>query len=128
LGIVLPPVSLATLAAVHVSIGVSVYVSVEIILVVDVDIAPAMPVAIAPSAAGPGTQRKSGRAPRQSHPRVVPRIGVRVIGISGRRRSVHNRRIVRRNIDYVGLSGLHYNNLFPAFYRLGLDFLLRSRL
>jgi hypothetical protein len=67
--------------------------AVEIIVVVDVDVAVA-PIAIAPVATGPGTQRKSRRAPRQSHARVVPGIGIRVIGIGRRSSSVNDYRIV----------------------------------
>ena len=126
LRIVLPPVSLATLATVHVSIAISVYISVEIILVIDVDIAPAMPVAITPGAASPSTQCKSRRTPRQPHPRVVARIGVRVIGISGRRRSIYYRRVIGGNVNYVRLSRLNRDDLSAAFDRFGLYFLLRA--
>jgi hypothetical protein len=89
LRVVLPPVSLARLASVYVPVGVSV----KIIVVINVDVAMA-PIAIAPRAAGPSTQRKSRRAPRQSHPGIVPRISVRVIGIGGRRSSVNHLRVV----------------------------------
>jgi hypothetical protein len=90
----LPPVALASASStVHVSIGVSVNVFVVSILIVDVDVA-VVPVAIAPVAAGPGTKRKSGRAPGQPHARVVPWIGIRIIGVGRRRRSVNDRRIV----------------------------------
>jgi hypothetical protein len=94
LGIMLPPVALASASStVHVSIGVSVDVSVKVILVVDVDVA-VVPIAIAPGATGPGTQRKSGRAPRQPHPGVVPRISIGVIRIGRGRSSVNDRRVV----------------------------------
>jgi len=63
---------------------------VEIVLVIDVDVS-VTPVAIAPGAPSPSTERKSRRAPRQSHPRVVARIRIRVIGISGRRSSIYHR-------------------------------------
>ena len=85
----LPPIALASLTAVDVSVGVSV----EVIIVVDVDVAVA-PIAIAPVAAGPSTECKSCGAPRQPHPGVVPRIGVRVIGVRRRRSSVNDLRVV----------------------------------
>ena len=89
LRVVLPPVALASLTTVDVPVGVSV----EVIIVVDVDVAMA-PIAIAPVAAGPSTKRKSCGTPRQPHPGVVPRIGVRVIGVRRRRRSVNDLRVV----------------------------------
>ena len=94
LGIVLPPLALASASStVHVSIGVSIGGSIKVIVVVDVDVA-AAPIAIAPIAAGPSTQRKSGRAPRQPHAGVVPGIGIRIIGVGRRRRSVNDCRVV----------------------------------
>lgn len=47
LRIVLPPVALAGLAAVDVSVGISVYVFVVVILVVNIDVA-ASPIAVTP--------------------------------------------------------------------------------
>ena len=89
LGIVLPTIALACLA----TIDVSVNVSVEVVLVIDGYVAVA-PIAIAPITASPGTQRKSRRAPRQPHAGIVPWIGIRVIGVGRRRRSVDDRRVV----------------------------------
>jgi hypothetical protein len=89
LRIVLPPIALASLSPVHVFI----VVPVKVIVVIDVDVT-VVPIAIAPVATGPGTQRKSCRAPRQSHAGVVPRIGIRVIGIGRRSSSVNDYRIV----------------------------------
>jgi hypothetical protein len=83
----LPPVALASLTAIDVSVGVSI----KVIIVVDVDVAVA-PIAIAPVAAGPGAEGKSGHAPRQPHARVVAGIGIRIIGI--RRRAVNDRRVI----------------------------------
>jgi hypothetical protein len=74
-------------------LAVEIVVAIEIIVVVNVDVT-VVPIAIAPVATGPGTQRKSRRAPRQSHAGVVPRIGIRVIGIGRRSSSVNNFRIV----------------------------------
>jgi len=83
-----------------VKVLVNVFVIVVHVLVVDVDVDIAMaPSAIpAPSAAAPGapsgsTQRNS-RAPRQSCPWHVARIGVGIIGIGRRRWSVNDRRVV----------------------------------
>jgi hypothetical protein len=90
---VLPLTTLASLTPVYVSTGVSIGVSVKVIVVIDVDVA-VVPIAITPVAAGPGTQRKSGRAPRQPHAGVVPGIGIRIIGVGRRRRSVNDRRVV----------------------------------
>jgi hypothetical protein len=74
----LPPVALASLTTVDVSVGVSV----KVVVVVDVDVA------------GPSTERKSRRTPRQPHPGVVPRIGIRIIGIGSRSSSVNDLRVV----------------------------------
>ena len=74
-------------------LAVEIVVPIEIVVVVDVDVAVA-PIAIAPGAASPSTKRKSCRAPRKPHPGVVPRIGVRVIGVRRRRRSVNDLRVV----------------------------------
>ena len=130
LRIVLPFVaaacSVSDVSSIAASIDVVDVVFVEVVLVIDVDIAPAMPVAIAPGATGPGTQRKSGRAPRQPHPGVVARIGVRVIGISGRRRSIYYRRIIGGNVNYVRLSRLNRDDLSASVYCLGRYFLLRA--
>jgi hypothetical protein len=98
LRIVLPltPACLAAInvAAVNVAtIDVVNVVPVKVIIVVNVDITVA-PVAVAPGSAGPSTQRKSGRAPRQPHARVVSRIGIRVIRIGRGRRSINHRRVV----------------------------------
>jgi hypothetical protein len=81
------------LTTVDVSVDVSVGVSVEVIIVVDVDVT-VVPIAIAPVAAGPSTECKTRRAPRQPHPGVVPRIGVRIIGIRSRSSSVNDLRVV----------------------------------
>jgi hypothetical protein len=106
-------------------LAVEIVVPIEIIVVVDVDVAVA-PVTIAPRAAGPSTERKSCRAPRQSHPGVIPRIGVRIIGVRRRRRSVNNLRVVRRDVNYVGLSWLNYDYLLAALDCFGLHCLLRA--
>ena len=122
------PVSTPGLAATGLAaIDVVNVILVKIILVVDVDVA-VVPVAVAPGSAGPGTQRKSGRAPRQPHAGVVPRIGIRVIRIGRGRRSINHRRVVRRNVNHVGLSRFYYDNLLAAFYCFGLNRLLRAGL
>lgn len=84
----------AALAAVAALATVDVFISVKIVVVVDIDVAAIIPVAIAPGAAGPSTQRKSGRAPCQPHPGIVPRIGIRVIGIGRGSSSVNHHRVV----------------------------------
>ena len=90
----LPAIALAGASStVHVSIGVSVGGSIKVIVVVDVDVA-VVPIAIAPVAAGPSTKRKSCGPPRQPHAGVVPGIGIRIIGVGRRRRSVNDRRVV----------------------------------
>src|SRR5207248_4402000 len=88
LWVVLPTIALASASStVHVSIRVSVGGSIKVIVVVEFDVA-VVPIAIAPVAAGPGTQRKSGCAPRQPHAGIVPGIGIGIIGVGRRRRSV----------------------------------------
>jgi hypothetical protein len=102
---------------------VEIIVPIEIIVVVDVDVAVA-PIAIAPVATGPSAQRKSRCAPRQSHSRVVPRIGIRIIGIGRGRSSVNNLWVVRRNVNYVRLSWLNHNHLFATLDCFGFHSLL----
>jgi hypothetical protein len=75
------------------TVDVSVGVSVEVIIVVDVHVSVA-PVAIAPVAAGPSTERKSCRAPRQPHSGIIPWVGIRIIGICSRSSSVNHLWIV----------------------------------
>jgi hypothetical protein len=132
LGIVLPAIALACLTATGLLAGpiniVSIapcidVVLVEVVLVIDVDVA-VVPIAIAPVAAGPGTQRKSGRAPRQPHAGVVPRIGIRIIGVL--RRAVNDRRVVRGHVNYLGISRLNDDHLFAAPNCFGLHSLLRA--
>jgi hypothetical protein len=103
---------------------VEIVVAIEIIIVVDVDVA-VTPVTIAPVASSPsGTQCKSRRAPCQSHPGVVSRIGVGVVGIGRRRSSVDDLWVVGRDVNYVGLSWLNYDYLLAAFDCFGLHCLL----
>ena len=105
-------------------LAVKVVVLIEIIVVVNVDVA-VVPIAIAPIASAPScTQRKSRGAPCQPHPGVVPRIGIRVIGISRGRSSVDDLWVVRRDVNYVGLSWLNYDYLLAAFDCFGLHCLL----
>ena len=117
------PLPLASLTSVNVSVGVAVNVSVELVFVVDVDIA-VVPIAIAPIAANPRTQGKSRRPPGESHARIVPGIGIRIIRIRRRRWPINNCWVVGRNINYIGLRGLNYDHLLAAFHRLGLYYLL----
>jgi len=121
LWVVLPLVALASLATVH----ILVVVPIEIIVVVDVDVA-VVPIAIAPIAASPSAQSKSPCTPRQSHPGIVSRIGVRIVGIGRRGSPVNNFWIVRRNVNYVGLGWLDYYHLLAALDRFGLHVLLRA--
>src|SRR5439155_19368087 len=122
LRVVLPFVALASLAPVD----VPVYVFVEIIIVVDVDIS-AVPIAIAPGAApsppSSGTQRNS-RAPRQSCPWNVARIGIGVIRIGGRSSPVHPSRVGRGHINNLGVCSLNCDQLVAARDCLGLLYLL----
>jgi hypothetical protein len=117
------PLPLASLTSVNVSVGVAVNVSVELVFVVDVDIA-VVPITIAPIAASPRAQGKSRRTPGKPHTRVVAGIGIRIIRIRRRRRPINNCRVVGRNINDIGLSGLNYDHLLAALHGLGLDYLL----
>jgi hypothetical protein len=74
-------------------LAVEIIVPIEIVVVVDINVAVA-PIAIAPVAACPSAQRKSGCAPRQSHSGVVSWIGIRIVWIGGRRRSINDLRVV----------------------------------
>jgi hypothetical protein len=111
-------------------LAVKVVVLIEIIVVVDGDIATA-PIAIAPvtapSAPSGGAHRNS-RAPSQSCSRHIARIGVRVVRILGRRRTVNDLRVVRRDINYVRVRLLDLDHLLAAGNCLGLHYLLGAGL
>jgi hypothetical protein len=110
-------------------LAVETVVLIEIVVIVDVDVATA-PIAIAPvaapSAPSGGTYCNS-RAPRQSCPWHVARIGIRVVRILGLGRTINDRRVVRRDINYVRVSLLNYDHLLAALDCLGLHDLLRAR-
>jgi hypothetical protein len=118
----LPLVALASLSPVN----VPVYVFVKIIVVVNVDVT-AVPIAItpvaAPSAPSGGTERNS-RTPSQGRSWHVAWIGIRVIGIGRRGSSIHHSRVVRGNIDNVGVRLLNFDYLLAAGDCLGLHYLL----
>jgi hypothetical protein len=73
-------------------LAIEIVVAIEIIVVVNVDV-PAAPVAIAPMSPSPAhpccAECESG-SPCQPHSRVVSRVGVGIIRIGRRRRSIHN--------------------------------------
>jgi hypothetical protein len=117
---VLPSVALASSTAVDGSVGVSV----KIIVVVDVDVA-VVPIAISPVVVGPCASQNKAGSESQPHTGVVSRIRIRIIGISWRRRSINHLRVVRGNVNYVGVSLLNYDHLFTALDRLRLHALLR---
>lgn len=119
----MPFVALASLAAVDVSIRVSV----EVISVVDVDVA-VVPIAIPPVTSPCGSRSKSRRAPRQPHPGVVSGIGIRIVRIGRRRRSVNDLWVVRRNVNYVGLRWLNDDHLLASLEWFLLHGLLRAGL
>jgi hypothetical protein len=111
-------------------LSVETVVLIEIIIVVDGDVA-AAPIAISPvappSAPSGGTHRNS-RSPSQSCSRHVAWICVGVVRILGLGRPINDRRVVRRNVSYVRVSLLNYDNLLTALDRLGLHFLLGAGL
>jgi hypothetical protein len=123
LGIVLP---ITLSLAVHVPVYVFIIVPVKIIVVVDVDVA-AVPIAIAPVAApgapGSGTQRDS-RAPCQSRAWHVTRIGIGIIRVFNRSRSIDHGRVVGRHIDDVRVCLLNFDYLLSAGDCLGLHYRL----
>src|SRR5207248_8158468 len=93
LRLVLPLTALPRLATVNIA-SIAAFIDVifiKVVFVVDVDVA-VVPIAVTPGSAGPGTQRESRRAPRQPHPRVIPRISIGVVGIC--RRSINDRRVI----------------------------------
>ena len=112
--------------AIHVPVYVFIVVPVKIIVVVDVDVA-AVPIAIAPvaapSAPSSGAQRNS-RAPRQSCPWHVARIGVGIVRIFNRSRPVHHSRVVRGHINNVRVRLLNFDYLLAAGNCLGLHYRL----
>jgi hypothetical protein len=111
LRVVLPVTSLAS---VHV-IAVEVIVLIEIIVVVNVDVA-VVPIAVAPMTT-PGTPcggtKCDSRAPHQSGAWIVAGISVGVVRIFGRRCTVNDSRVVRRDVNYVGIGLLNLDHL-PA--------------
>jgi hypothetical protein len=123
---VVPPTIAGAASSPNVGVpSVDVRVPIKVVLVVDGDVA-ATPVAIAPVPAGPRTERKSGRAPRQPHTGVVSWIGIRIIGVGRRSRSVNNHRVVRGNVNHVRASWLNDNHLLAAFDCLGFHSLLSA--
>jgi hypothetical protein len=122
LRIVLPIV--VSLAAIDVSIEIVVLI--EIIVVVNVDVA-AVPIAIAPVTApgAPGScPERNSRAPHQSCPRHIARIGVGIVRIFNRSGPVHHGRIVRGNVDYVRVRLLNFDYLPAAGDCLSLHYRL----
>src|SRR5437879_2677444 len=71
---------------------------------------------------------KSLRAPRQPHPGVVSGIGIRIVRIGRRRRSVNDLWVVRRNVNYVGLRWLNDDHLLASLEWFLLHGLLRAGL
>jgi hypothetical protein len=114
-------VSLAgTIATLTRAIVVIPIIAIEIVIVVYVDVA-VPPIAIAPVIAPIGTPCNAS-AKRQSHSRVPARIIIGIVRIS--RRTIHNCRIVRRNINYLRIGVLDHYDLLTAFHRLRLHSLL----
>jgi hypothetical protein len=109
-------------------IAVEIVVLIEIIIVVDLDVA-TVPIAIAPvpppGAPSGGTQRDS-RSPHQSRAWHVARIGIGIIRIGRRSRSVHHSRVIRRDVDNLGVRLLNCDHLLAAGNCLGLYHLLRA--
>jgi hypothetical protein len=121
LWIVLPiTLSLAT------DVAIEIVVLIKVIVVVDVDVA-AIPIAIAPvaapSAPSSGTKRDS-RAPHQSRPGHIARIGVGIVRIFNRSGPVHHSRVVRGHINDVRVRLLNLDYLLAAGYCLGLHYRL----
>src|SRR4029434_10307448 len=114
--IVLPVAALAA------DVAVEIVVTIVIIIVVDLDVA-TVPIAIAPvatpSAPSGGTESNS-RTPSQGRSWHVAWISIRVIRIGRRSSSVHHGRIIRRDIDNVGVGGLNCDHLIAAGHCLGL--------
>ena len=107
-------------------IAVEVVVAIEIIIVVDVDIS-AVPIAIAPVAtprAPSGRTQRNSRAPHQSCPWHVARISIGVIRIRWGGSSIHHSRVVRGNIDNIGVRLLNFDHLLAAGDCLRLDYRL----
>ena len=119
LGIVLP---ITLSLAVHVPVYVFIVVPVKIIVVVDIDVA-TVPIAIAPMPA-PGAPRgdtqRDSRPPHQSRPWHIAWIGIGIVRVFNRSRSIHHRRIVRGHIDDVRVCLLNFDYLLSAGDRLGL--------
>jgi hypothetical protein len=86
---VLPAVALASTGFVD----VLVIVLIEIVVVVDGHIA-VIPIAIAPVVVGPYATHSDGRSPGQCRPRLVSRIGIRIVGIFGRCSPINYRGVV----------------------------------
>src|SRR5205814_6679733 len=101
--------------------AIEIVVLIKVIVVVDVDVA-AVPIAIAPVAAprtpSDGTERNS-RAPHQSRPGHITRIGVGIIRVFHRSRAVHHSRIVRGHINNIRVRLLNFDHLLAAGDSLG---------
>jgi hypothetical protein len=120
---VLPSVALPCSPTIDGSVGVSVDVTVEVILVVNIDIA-TIPIAVAP-VVGPRASQDKPSSKCKTHPGVVSRITVRIIGIGRRSSSVDHLRVIRGNVNYVGVRLLNCDHLIAAWNCLGLYDLLR---
>ena len=96
-----------------IDVPVKIVVLVVIIIVIDFNVA-VVPIAVAPMAAprppGGGTERHS-RTPHQSRAWIVTGISIGIVRICGGRCTVNDSRIVRRDVNYVGIGLLNLNHL-----------------
>jgi hypothetical protein len=107
-------------------IAVKIVILIVIIIVIDLDVA-TVPIAVAPVAAPSapsGRTQGNSRAPRQSCSWHVSRIRIGVIRIGRRSRSVHHSRVIRRDVNNVGVGLLNFDYLLSAGDCLGLHYRL----
>lgn len=104
--------------------AIDVRIPVEIVIVVDVDVSTA-PIAITPVVRPCGPQDDAGPH-RESHPRHVSWIGIRVIRICGR--PVNNRRIVGGDVNNFRVRLLNNDDLLASLHRLSFHSLLLAGL
>jgi hypothetical protein len=123
LGVVLPPVAGAAIAAV-----VDV-IPLEIIVHVDVDVVATPSTSVAPSAPGCANRQSYSESDRsRGHNSACGVIRRRVINrrVRVHGSSIHDDGIIRWHIDHVGLRRLHNDHLF-VLYNLVFDFHLLAR-
>jgi hypothetical protein len=114
------------LEVIIVAVDVVDVVAIEIVIVVDVDVATVVPIAITPVVVRPRGAHDDPSPHRESHPRHVSRIGVRVIRIDGR--PINYRGIIRGNVNNFRVRLLNNDDFLVSLDLLSFYLLLLAGL